>query len=237
MKVLKTVVGGPVVQQFLYTNICIHEEDGYIVRKAKNSIRGSYNHWIRDPVRALQVTIGCNFSDGGYFVTLTFSDETLPVTREQVSRRFWYFTHKLKRMGYPVRYIKNIEHRHGAGRWHMHCIIAGPPQEAIRSAWHYGHVHIRPIILRDVFPNPENVQYQGGGLANYMVKELREKPGQRLFQCSRGLKRPEATRQLVDDEYYLTAPGGCLFIEKNEPVVNNYGSSARITYLLPPSGN
>jgi hypothetical protein len=236
--ILKSIIAGPLRQQILYSNIRVSENDNPETLRKKNEIRRQSNYWNRSAHHALAALICTNFSASSLWCTLDFADTHLPPDRGKVSRRFAYMLHTLKKDGRTVRYIKTMEHRHGAGRWHVHCILDGCTSAEVAAAWIYGGTHCVSLDLDRVVQHQKPNGQISDGLAKYMVKELPDKPGQRTFQTStRGakLQRPEVIREIVPDDYQIIPPHGCRIVEGKLLAVNPFGSSYGMEWLIPPN--
>lgn len=230
--ILKTITAGRLVQQCLYDNVQIRDTDSLEARRQKVRLKSvSYNYWNKNQTRALQALIFANFDERDYFCTLTFSGDALPLNRTACARSFGYFARKLRMSGLTPKYVKCMEHRHGVGRWHIHCIMSGCGRSAIRNAWIYGNADVRRLNMRRVLPSANSK-----GLAYYMAKEMPDRPGQRVVQRSRGDARlivPEPVRQYVSNSYQLHPPIGCEVVMGDTLCINNFGQSQWMTYLLP----
>ena len=233
---LKTILAWPLIQQALYTNVAVREEDSLEARRQKRKIKNATNNWIGNLERRIEALLLTNFGPDDWYCALRFDDAHLPPTREKVSRRFGSYIAKLKSRGYhQIKYFRVIEHRHGVGRWHIHCIISGAPKDALRSAWIYGQdLSIRPFDPMRVVSHKDS-----SGLARYLSKELPDKPGHRTYSTSQGankLAQPVITRQRVPDTYTLTVPDGCSIVQGAMLAVNPFGSSSYVSYWLRGAG-
>lgn len=234
--ILKTIIAGPLRQQILYSNIRVSEDDSLETRRQKNAIRRQTNYWFRTTHHALAALILTNFDSSALWCTLTFTDERLPDERAKVARRFSYMVSLLKRNGNTIRYIKSMEHRHGAGRWHIHCIISGCTTEEVQQAWIYGGAKCERLDPNRVVPHKKANGQLSAGLAKYLCKEAPDQVSQRLFQTSTRsarLARPEVVRQIVPDDYQIKPPIGCRVIEGIHLAENSYGSSYGMEWMLP----
>lgn len=237
IKWLKTVYAGPLRQQILYDNIRLSNLDSREQMIKKSEIKYQADYWVRTKHHALAALILENFTADDLFCTLSFSDETLPVRREEVSRRFGYFRQKLRADGRAIRYVKNIEHRHGTGRWHTHCVLSGATKAEVAAAWIYGQCKISQLDPGRVVAYEIRPGQRRGGLAAYMCKEIPDKAGQRVFQRSvreAALKTPFVDRHEVGDNFVLRPPAGVKVIDQRPLVVNPFGSSELLEYLIIP---
>ena len=240
MMILKTMTAGHLVQQSLYTPPRVTEADPPDLRREKEAARRSYMHWCRNRTIAMQALLFANFTDPSrpaYWCTLTFTDQTLPLSRRELGQKFSYFIKKLHATASPdIHYIRIPEHRHGVGRWHIHLVVDGCTPDQIRSAWGYGKVtHIDPVDAALILRGKKGDHTERGGLAAYICKETPDKPGQRAFTASAGrnkLIRPECVRQIVPDDYELSPPPGSELIYKRTPSENAWGRCETICYLI-----
>lgn len=236
--ILKTICAGPLRQQILYSNIRVQEDDTLEARRQKHEIRRQADYWMRSKHHAMAALILANFDGSALWVTLDFRPEALPPDRAKVSRRFGLLCHRLRADGRTIHYIKCMEHRHGAGRWHIHAIMDGCTAADITAAWPYGGAYVKALDPARVVPHRCPDGSISGGLARYICKELPDKPGQRTYQASTRsarLRRPEVTRQVVPDDYIISPPIGCTIIEGKILAVNPCGSSYGMAWLMPPA--
>lgn len=236
IRYLKTISAGPLRQQILYDNIRLSNLDSRNTMKRKTELREQADYWFRIKHHALAALILENFTADDWFCTLSFSDDTIPAAREDVSRRFAYFRQKLNKQGYMVRYVKNIEHRHGTGRWHTHCVLSGAPKADIEKAWIYGLAKVLPLDPERVVRYTTKSGQICGGLAAYMCKEIPDKAGQRVFQTSirdAGLRSPTMVREEIkDNSFVLRPPSGVKVVDQRPLCSNPFGSSELLEYLI-----
>lgn len=174
----------------------------------------------------LEQLIYCNFGSGDRYVTLTYRDECLPSTRQEVMKDFKYFRRKLalrrKARGQTCPYVYVIEHKTSKGRWHIHAILSGTGAEDerdIRECWSKGLANVKWFDLK-----------QGEQLAAYLAKERPDYVGEHPWMSSRGLKRPVVTSSVVPDASKLAVPPGAV-IRARDTRQNQYGEFEYIKYF------
>lgn len=99
----------------------------------------------RDKISAMIITNEGELSSRTYFLTLTFSDETLNKTSEETRRR--YVARVLK--AFAVQYVANIDYGGERGREHYHAVIRLDQSASItnlKKAWlEYGFIGVKRI--------------------------------------------------------------------------------------------
>lgn len=143
-QVLKVVTSRNEVQEILYTNIRIQESDNLEIRRQKRALKRSVSLYLRSKRRCIEALIQNNFTARDWYCTLTFTEDRLPPEKVKADFRFAYFIKQLRRQGCTdMKYLKVLEHKHGDGRFHFHCLLSGTALDAdrIRTAWGgiYGH--------------------------------------------------------------------------------------------------
>lgn len=235
---MKTVDAALETQMVLYSNINVREEDPPWTKRSKQNLRLAADRYIKSEAQRAEALILNNFDGDSWWCTLTFDNTHLPDSRIKTNRRYSYFVSKLREAGYPdIKYFKAPEHRHGLGRWHIHCIMSGCPDGVIGETWQdlYGGVRIEHLIPWKVPPHKTKRGYSKG-LASYITKEAPDILGRHSYTTSRGRNRlvyPEITRRIVPDDYHLYVPPGCIVISGDTMAVNPFGSSQRLSYLKP----
>lgn len=108
---------------------------------------------------------------GDLFVTLTYRVKDRPasmiVAKEHFRKLIRYVRKKVKKRGYELFWLRNIEH--GAkGAWHIHLVINETEGMAdiLREAWSYGGIYIETIKLNDKLYDEDFTR-----LAAYMTKD------------------------------------------------------------------
>lgn len=230
MKVLKIIAARNEVQKILYTNIRIRDTDNLEVKRQKRAIQTSVSRYVHSKRRCVEMLIQNNFTAEDWYCVLTFQEDKLPPEKVQADAKFQYFLKRLKQAGCSgLRYLKVLEHRHGAGRYHFHVVLRGVGVTApvIRAEWGntYGHAVVSRLRPWDV-----------PGLAKYLSKEVPDLVNKRSYSRSRPpnqLTDPVITREWVPDDYQLVVPWGCRVIERMPLCENVYGSVSALSWLTP----
>lgn len=227
-KMLKTIVAGPLVLQTIYPVISVKDSDGVRAGKRNLSSEAQIRMNLKYSYQKLELEMAANFKKGDIVATLTYDDDHLPRSRREAMRRAQRFWRKLRaKRGITVDllYIYVTEHKHGDGRWHHHALInsTGNDYAMILSAWGYGSVEMHPFQV-DREKNYET-------LARYFAKEQRDFVGQRLWSCSRNLKKPEPDSRRVGNDVELMVPEGATVLMDTGDVRTAYGHYRFVKYL------
>lgn len=227
-KMLKTIVAGPLVLQTIYPVISVKDPEGVRAGKRNLSSEAQVRMNLKYSYRKLELEMAANFKKGDIVATLTYDADHLPRSRREAMRRAQRFWRKLRAkrgISVELRYIYVTEHKHGDGRWHHHALInsTGDDYAAILSSWGYGAVDMHPFRV-DRDKNFET-------LARYFCKEQRDLVGQRLWSCSRNLKKPEQDSRRVGNDEGLTVPEGATVLMDTGDVRTAYGHYRFIKYL------
>ena len=230
MKVLKVIAARNEVQQILYTNIRIRDTDNLEVKRQKRAIQTSVSRYVHSKRRCVEMLIQNNFTAEDWYCVLTFQEDKLPPEKVKADAKFQYFLKRLKQAGCSgLRYLKVLEHRHGAGRYHFHVVLAGQgvTQDKLRQAWAgaYGFARVAHLRIASV---PR--------LAGYLCKEAPDAVNKRLYSRSRppnALQDPTVQRMFVPDHYRLVTPRGCQTVERRPLCENAFGTVESLSYLTP----
>lgn len=228
MQVLKMVESRNEVQAILYTNLRISEGDNLEVRRQKRAIQVSVSRYLKSKRRCMEALIQNNFTRQDFYCTLTFTEARLPAEKVKADSRFAYFLRLLRAQGcHDIQYLKVLEHRHGAGRYHFHVVLAGQgvTQDKLRQAWAgtYGFARVAHLRIASV---PR--------LAGYLCKEAPDMVNKRLYSRSRppnALQDPTVQRMFVPDHYRLVTPRGCQTVERRPLCENAFGTVESLSYL------
>ena len=231
MKFKKTITAGPLVLEAIYPRGGRGDEPTVRAGKRKLSSEAQQRMNTKYSYRKLEMRIAANFGQGDLYVTLTYDDEHLPGSRAKAIGDLKEFRRRLKALrsktGRPMRMIWATETRHGEGRWHHHCIVNASSNrdfEEIRGLWQGGGVDLRKIRI------DKTHSYEA--IAKYLCKEARERPGLRIWSCTRSCVRPTVEVCTVDDDEQLQPPKGALVYE-SAATQNEFGSWKYVKYFLP----
>ena len=181
MKNKKITVAGMLVQEIVYSRPAGREAAAVRQAKRKVSTEAQMRMNAKYSWQKLELMLAANFLPRDLIVTLTFDDDHLPETRQQVNARLKKFR--------------------GEGRWHVHAVInaTGDDFSEILSCWPYGHdIEIRRLELN----RQKNYESQ----AKYMCKEARDRAGLRSWSYTRSCRHPETESFPVPDDTDVSAP-------------------------------
>ena len=139
-----------------------------------------------------------NFSEGDYFVTLTYDEEHLRKGIPDCKREFCNYIRCMKRLyekkGLELRYLYVIEGTNDGSRFHYHLIVNSEKGKVTRD-------EIEQLWKCAKRTNSKRLQLDDDGtfsvLANYLMKSQdTKKKCERSWNGSQNLKRPDIT---VDD--------------------------------------
>ena len=222
----KIVEAGPLVQLVLYTNVQVRETDSLEARRQKGRVKSAACNYIKSRRRRLEALILSNFDSHDWYVTLTFDDQHLPAKREDMVKFWGKFLRRLRKAGCrDVKYIRVLEHKHGAARWHIHAVLKNTPPSKIKKCFWEGKIEISRLEPERVVPHRTS-----SGLASYFAKEAPDKVGLRGYSASKGLAKPTITRRYVSNDYQLAVPSGCRPVSGLLLAVNAFGTSSYLSY-------
>ena len=208
-------------------------------RKATSKAQQALN--LRHAFQRLELILAANFAPGeSWFCTFTYDEEHKPETRSQVTKHWQQFARKLKttraRREQELKWVRVIENKHGAGRYHAHAVIsfANPKDvEELQSLWPHGKIKASRLF---------DSEHSGGSwedVARYLTKERPENGkdktdvGQQLYSCSRNMLQPTIEREWVEADKEINLPADAYVISR-EDYVNEYGCFRFVKYERRP---
>lgn len=149
----------------------------------------------RNTVRRLILS---NFDTTAKFWTFTFDDKKVPseINQDvQAANAYWkQFVQRMRRKFGSFKYLTVLEFQK-RGAVHYHCLVDLPyvKQSVVQDIWANGFVSVNRI---------KHVDNLGAYLVKYMTKDLSDPRmfGNKTYQCSKGLQRPEEFRGLEADK-------------------------------------
>lgn len=162
---------GPLVKEVRYRRPQLRPGDLPGVRREKNEIVRAIRDscFRRTPADRLELMLALMGWQATTYV-LTFSDEQLPETFDQV-RAFWArFCKDLRRQhGGAFDYVYVIEGLHGGRRWHIHCVLRDRDfnEAQVRRWWGGG-------LVLDPEPLLQSREDHFRRTAEYFTKERRD---------------------------------------------------------------
>lgn len=209
---VKIMQAGDLVYMIQYTSLQggVSKDERCARYRISSAVRESMN--FRTSKQKLHLILESTFDpQRDLFITLTYSDEHLPKRREDADRKLSYFLRAVRehraKLGQETVYVRVTEGRHGKKRFHHHLLINGTGDDyaLFASLWQWGQEN-------EFLPYSVKTHWQH---AEYLTKESKEpgsrRVGERMWRCSRNVKRPiiiydeaPAGSQLaVPPEYYV----------------------------------
>lgn len=166
---------------------------------------------VRKSFNRLKAIINCNYEtpESVRYITLTYEENMQDNSRIRDDMR--YFVRNMKRRygSFEYLYVKEQQRR---GAWHMHAVLFFPgvapympnddDDHPVRDAWGHGFVNVKGFdgdinnlgnYLCAYLTDDHAESKKGARLCNY-------ESGIRLYNCSRGVKRP-TSRHLTYHDY------------------------------------
>lgn len=175
--------------------------------KEKAGTRGDHLSSIKRAFNGIKRIINCNYESPSHvrFLTLTYAENMQD--NKRISDDWRSFRRKLvKRYGsHEYLYVKEKQDR---GAWHLHCVLffdcPAPwmDNDEVRGLWGHGFVNIQGFeddinnlgnYLCAYLTDDKDTSKKGARLVNY-------ESGVRLYNCSRGIKRP--TEAVISFDQY-----------------------------------
>lgn len=211
------------------SRIEVVNRDWYVVKATRelrrfaprSEVKGDNLRSVRQSFNRLKSLINANVdgNEGVRFVTLTYAENMCDNSR--ISSDMRQFFKRMRKMFGPLEYIY-VKERQGRGAWHMHCVLFYPgeapymPNADVAAAWGHGFVNVKGFrgqinnlgnYLCAYLTDDSESSKKGARLANYEA-------GIRLFNCSRGVRRPRESPASWDDYVsYATSPSVYLVSE------------------------
>ena len=237
----KIIVAGPLRAEVLYSVPDRRQPEQQRAARCRASTEAQRLLNMKHSRIKLEFLLAANFSRKDLFVTLSFSDESLPATRESCRRCIKAFFRDLraqrrKRDLPALRYVYAIENKHGDGRFHVHIVLdgTGPRDlEDIASLWTFGGADVQRLGSHFWDDNAGTVSFEK--LSRYMCKE-RTDPGlvgAQGWTPSKNLARPAVSSQRVPDSAKLDPPAEAVLLERREEI-NAFGEFYFLKYAAPP---
>lgn len=174
----------------------IVEIDAAPARKQTRGRRKSWQYtsaeqkWVNARKRARYVRrlLALNFSSGAILFTLTYADEYLPDTMEEVKRDFANFLRNIgrryKKEQAVFKYMGVIERGEDSGRVHIHVVMSGGiTRREILATWRKAHG-----VWEDA---AEFAEWGFDDIAGYLLKDVEDAERyEHAYKASKNLERP-----------------------------------------------
>lgn len=188
--VTRTVVSGKVVERSKF----FAGRRRPRTRKKGSTSLAQKDRNMNTAVRQLAKIANCNMDPSWLFLSLTYSEESMPATAETAWKNITLFIRRLKRRGMDVKgfWITADKHKDGSSaRLHHHMVIdgSGIDPEALEQIWGLGFVHAEHAKEQDDYTP----------VAAYLVRQAVDEPGKKKWRCSLGLKKPIVKSELITD--------------------------------------
>ena len=189
----------------------------------------------RSKERRIWLKVLANFTDGDYYLTLTYERDKRPEDIEAAKKDFSRFVRKIKakykQAGEELKWIRNIE-RGSKGGWHVHMIMSAPKKKSedmlkqIQTEWScHGRV-FNEFLNSSIKPKDGPFRH----LAEYVAKSGGVKakegstPKETSFSASRNLITPISKTELRPYRTWRRkpkAPKGYHVLEKSLRQITN----------------
>ena len=189
--------------------------------------KGDNRHSLLQSFNQLKMLINCTYVTPSWtkFVTLTYRENMTDNARlREDLRRFWP---KLKARFGEFEYIY-VKEKQGRGAWHIHSILFFPfpapwmENKVVADCWGHGFVNVQGF--KDDINNLGNylcAYLTDGGKATKKGARLENyESGVRLFNCSRGVKRPISSRICYEDYLDFVFDENNLLLSEKNSVIN-----------------
>lgn len=213
--------------------------------KEKSITKGDNLESVRKSFNRLKSIINTNYErpEQVKFITLTYEENM--TDNKQIRNDLRYFLRNMHRRFGTFEYIYTKE-KQARGAWHIHMILFFEGREApymanssddhpVRDAWGHGFVNVQGF--------EGNINNLGNYLCAYLTddKENSKKgtrlqnyeSGIRLFNCSRGIKRPTSSVMSYYEYQDFVSDQENMLISKSETyIVNNDGRPRKVAHRL-----
>lgn len=185
----RTVEAGPMLYVSAYP--VARERPGEEARQRLRGVTREAQQRVNRKRSMLRVEqlIHANFQAGDLFETLTYDDDELPATVDEVRRDIRRYMARLrraaKRAGTVLKYLYVIElsersdtDPNARQNWHVHLVVSGVSRETVEDAWPHGYANSRRL---------QDSKERFTGIAKYMLKR---RASWRTWERSRNLAEP-----------------------------------------------
>lgn len=143
--------------------------------------------------------VSLNLVPDSCLLTLTYRENMQDY--EKAYKDYYNFVKMVRyKFGISLKYVRVIELQK-RGAIHFHVVVFNPefvnvPYSDIYKTWGHGAVHIRRIDLLDDL----TADRIGNYLGKYLTKSKEIAVNKKIYTTSKGLKRPEKQRIVIEDE-------------------------------------
>lgn len=187
---LKEIRAGDQLEVDIYPQFTAVDDIPAAGRIKKDNSKAQRNLNDKNSRKMVERLINANFTDRDLWITLTYDDDHLPDSMEEALANMRRFIRTINRRRKKVvlanaRYIYVTEYApEAAVRWHHHVVMDGDmPMDEVESCWRYGGRNEIRKLKKD--------EAGLSGLATYITKEKHRRKGERRWNASKGLKKPD----------------------------------------------
>lgn len=209
-------------------------------RYSRSEVKGDNLRSVRQSFNRLKSLINANVEDNGRvrFVTLTYAENMTDNAR--ISGDMRQFFKKCRRRFGSFEYVY-VKERQARGAWHLHCVLFFDREapymanEVVRGLWGHGFVNVQGFdgdinnlgnYLCAYLTDDEASGKKGARLANY-------ESGIRLWNCSRGVHRPQEAACCWDDYVsYVSRPSVYLVSEGDSSFIDGLGRRSKVVHQV-----
>lgn len=206
-------------------------------KRRGKSLASQIERNMKEAVRSLARILNCNFQGGDMLLTLKYSDDRLPQSKQEAKKEVRRFIRRLdrayrKQMGKKLRYVVVTADKSGKTgatvRLHHHIVMDAVDYALLAKCWADDQFYCRYLDNSGDYT----------AIAQYMMKNAGYERGVRSWSASQGLKKPEYSAPVpvksLDD---VRLPKGAVVVERqvNEDEVSGF-RAAYIRYVMPQEG-
>ena len=193
----------------------------------RSRVKGDNLASVRKSFNRLKSLINANCEHPSHirYVTLTYAENMTDNSR--ISKHMERFFSRMHGLYGDFEYIY-VKERQARGAWHMHCVLFFPGEapympssdddHPVRDAWGRGWVNVQGFrgsinnlgnYLCAYLTDDREASKKGARLANY-------ESGIRLYNCSRGIRRPLERAVCYEDFVEFATRGDTLLLSERE---------------------
>ncbi|WP_139653013.1 rolling circle replication-associated protein [Raoultibacter phocaeensis] len=165
--------------------------------KGETGTKSDHRRSIHRAFNAIKQLINCNYDEPSHvrFLTLTYAENMR--NNKRIRNDWTVFSRNMRKRYGPHEYLY-VKEQQGRGAWHLHCVLFfGSPapwmdNDEVRAIWGHGFVNIQGFT--------DDINNLGNYLCAYLTDDMEQgkkggrllnyESGVRLYNCSRGIKRP-----------------------------------------------
>lgn len=195
--------------------------------RERSAVKGDNLDSVRKSFNRLKALINCNYDspDQVRYITLTYSENM--TDNKRLRKDLFPFFRRMRSMYGSFEYLY-VKERQARGAWHVHMVLFFPcpapfmsnteDDHPVRDAWGHGFVNVQGFsndinnlgnYLCAYLTDSKEESKKGARLGNY-------ESGIRLYNCSRGVKRPISSAMSYDEYLEFVADRENTLISEHE---------------------